>query len=131
MQSEWVSWVMYKDENERWGKCTSSLRRAIDSDAPVMATNVSISCCDGLAIVVDFPKASERERERKRGLVCALAKRKSVRFGVVWILRLFWLLVFFFLGLKLNSEDGIYTYWGKSNGYARFSFLFNFILYFN
>ena len=129
MQSEWVSWVMYKDENERWGKCTSSLRRAIDSDAPVMETNVSISCCDGLAIVVDFPKASEREREKERfGL--RFGKEKKCAFWCCVNSETF-LAFGFFLGLKLNSEDGIYTYWGKSNGYARFSLLFNFILYFN
>ena len=90
-------------------KCTSSLRRAIDSDAPVMATNVSISCCDGLAIVVDFPKASERERERESEVWFALWQREKV--CVLCCVNSETFLAFgFFLGLKLNSEDGIYTY---------------------
>ena len=108
MQSEWVSWVMYKDENERWGKCTSSLRRAIDSDAPVMETNVSISCCDGLAIVVDFPKASEREREREREVWFALWQREKV---CVLVLCEFWdFFGFWFFSWIKVKQRGWYLY---------------------
>ena len=74
-QSERVRhWIRMKMGRSR--KCTSSLRRASDSDAPVMDTNVSIASCDGLAIAVDLRKL-QTQRERERG--CVLGREREKR----------------------------------------------------
>ncbi len=84
-QSEKVRhWIRTKMGRSR--KCTSSLRRASDSDAPVMDTNVSIASCDGLAIAVDLRKL-QTERERERGCVLGREReeRKVCEFWDFWV----------------------------------------------
>ena len=69
---------------------------------------MSISCCDGLAIVVDFPKASEREREKERfGL--RFGKEKKCAFWCCVNSETFLAFGFFFSWIKVKQR-GWYLY---------------------